>query len=126
MNWNRLVGPLILITMAAMVIQAVQATEEPVELKNEAVKIQDIVKNESAFDNKYVVIEGKIDSECASGCWFIVDDETAQLYVNINPSNFVIHQKRGSNVKVYGKITTSSGDPAMIGKIVEINGEVYR
>lgn len=126
MNWNRLVGPLILITMAAMVIQAVQATEEPVELKNEAVKIQDIVKNESAFDNKYVVIVGKIDSECASGCWFIVDDETAQLYVNINPSNFVIPQKRGSNVKVYGKITTSSGDPAMIGKIVEINGEVYR
>ena len=126
MNWNRLVGPLILITMAAMVIQAVQATEEPVELKNEAVKIQDIVKNESAFDNKYVVIEGKIYSECASGCWFIVDDETAQLYVNINPSNFVIPQKRGSNVKVYGKITTSSGDPAMIGKIVEINGEVYR
>jgi uncharacterized protein YdeI (BOF family) len=126
MNWNRLVGPLILITMTAMVIQAVQATEEPVELKNEAVKIQDIVKNESAFDNKYVVIEGKIDSECASGCWFIVDDETAQLYVNINPSNFVIPQKRGSNVKVYGKITTSSGDPAMIGKIVEINGEVYR
>jgi len=126
MKWNRLVGPLILITMTAMVIQAVQATEEPVELKNEAVKIQDIVKNESAFDNKYVVIEGKIDSECASGCWFIVDDETAQLYVNINPSNFVIPQKRGSNVKVYGKITTSSGDPAMIGKIVEINGEVYR
>ena len=126
MKWNRLVGPLILITMAAMVIQAVQATEEPVELKNEAVKIQDIVKNESAFDNKYVVIVGKIDSECASGCWFIVDDETAQLYVNINPSNFVIPQKRGSNVKVYGKITTSSGDPAMIGKIVEINGEVYR
>ncbi len=126
MKWNRLVGPLILITMAAMVIQAVQATEEPAELKNEAVKIQDIVKNESAFDNKYVVIEGKIDSECASGCWFIVDDETAQLYVNINPSNFVIPQKRGSNVKVYGKITTSNGDPAMIGKIVEINGEIYR
>ena len=126
MKRNRLVGPLILITMAAMIIQAVQATEEPVELKNDTVKIQEIVKNESAFDNKYAVIEGKIDSKCASGCWFIVDDETAQLYVNINPSNFVIPQKRGSNVKVYGKITTSSGDPEMIGKIVEINGEIYR
>jgi len=126
MEWNRLVGPLILITMAAMVIQAVQAAEEPAELKNETVKIQDIIKNEPAFDNKYVVIEGKIDSECGSGCWFIVDDETAQLYVNINPSNFVIPQRRGSNVKVYGKITTSNGDPEMIGKIVEINGEIYR
>lgn len=126
MEWNWLVGPLILITMAAMVIQAVHAAEEPAELKNETVKIQDIVKNEPAFDNKYVVIEGKIDSECGSGCWFIVDDETAQLYVNINPSNFVIPQRRGSNVKVYGKITTSNGDPEMIGKIVEINGEIYR
>ena len=112
--------------MAAMVIQSVQATEEPVELKNDTVKIQEIVNNESSFDNKYVVIEGKIDSECASGCWFIVDDQTAQLYVNINPSNFVIPQKRGSNVKVYGKITTSNGDPSMIGKIVEINGDIYR
>jgi uncharacterized protein YdeI (BOF family) len=126
MRWNRLVGALILITLAALAMTAVQATEEPVELKNDTVKIQEIVKNESAFDNKYVVIEGKIDSECASGCWFIVDDDTAQLYVNINPSNFVIPQKRGSNVKVYGKIATSNGDPAMIGKIVEINGEVYR
>jgi uncharacterized protein YdeI (BOF family) len=126
MRWNRLVGTLILIALAALAMTAVQATEEPVELKNDTVKIQEIVKNESAFDNKYVVIEGKIDSECASGCWFIVDDETAQLYVNINPSNFVIPQKRGSNVKAYGKITTSSGDPAMIGKIVEINGEIYR
>ena len=112
--------------MAAMVIQSVQATEEPVELKNETVKIQEIVKNESAFDNKYVVIEGKIGSECGSGCWFIVDDGTAQLYVDILPSNFVIPQKRGSQVKVYGKVTNRNNDPLLIGKIVEINGEVYR
>jgi len=126
MKRNRLVGSLILITMAAMVIQSVQATEEPVELKNETVKIQEIVKNESAFDNKYVVIEGKIGSECGSGCWFIVDDGTAQLYVDILPSNFVIPQKRGSQVKVYGKVTNRNNDPLLIGKIVEINGEVYR
>ena len=50
MKWNRSIGPLILIIMAAMVIQAVQANEEPAELKNETVKIQEIVKNESAFD----------------------------------------------------------------------------
>ncbi len=120
MNGNILVGTLILIALAAVVIQVVQAAEGPAELKNETVKIQDIVKNEPAFDGKYVVIVGKIDSECGSGCWFIVDDGTAQLYVDILPSNFVIPQKRGSNVKVYGEVTTRDNDPLLIGKIAEI------
>jgi uncharacterized protein YdeI (BOF family) len=126
MSWNRLLGALILITLAALIMQVVQATEEPAEFKNETVKIQEIIKNELAFDGKYVVIDGKIDTECPSGCWFIVDDGTAQIYVDILPSNFVIPQKRGSQVKVYGKVTTRDNDPLLIGKIVEIGGEIYR
>lgn len=126
MRLNRLVGALILITLAALAMTAVQATEEPAELKNDSVKIQDIVQTEHVLDGKMVVVEGKIDEECGSGCWFIVNDDTARLYVNIRPNNFVIPQKRGSNVKVYGKVTTSDGDPALIGKIVEIDGEIYR
>ncbi|VVB64658.1 Uncharacterised protein [uncultured archaeon] len=108
MRWNRLVGALILITLAALAMTAVQATEEPAELKNDTVEIQDIVQNEHVLDGKMVVVEGKIDEECGSGCWFIVNDDTARLYVNIRPNNFVIPQKRGSNVKVYGKVTTSA------------------
>ena len=126
MKGNLLVGTLILMALVAVVMQTVQAAQEPVELKNDTVKIQDIVKNEPVFDGKYVVIEGKIDSECGSGCWFIVDDGTAQLYVDILPSNFVIPQNRGSQVKVYGKVTTRDNDPLLIGKIVEIGGEIYR
>ena len=91
-----------------------------------SVKIQDIVQNEPAFDGKMIVVEGKIDDECGSGCWFIVNDDTASLYVTIRENNFVIPQKRGSHVKVYGRVTTSNGDPAMVGKIVEIDGEIYR
>jgi uncharacterized protein YdeI (BOF family) len=126
MSWNRLLGALILITLAALIMQVVQATEEPAEFKNDTVKIQEIIKNEQAFDGKYVVIDGKIETECPSGCWFIVDDGTAQIYVDILPSNFVIPQKRGSQVKVYGKVTTRDNDPLLIGKIVEIGGEIYR
>ncbi len=99
---------MILITLIAMAVQAVQAANEP------------------AYDGKDVVIQGKIEIECASGCWFILNDESASLYVNILPSNFVIPQKSGSNAKVYGKVTTKNGDPTMIGKIVEIDGEIYR
>ncbi len=126
MGWRGLVKAIILLCAVSLVLQAVEAKEEPAELKNETVKIQDIIMNESAYDGKMVVIEGKIETECGSGCWFTVDDGTASIYVDIKPNNFVIPQKRGSNVKVYGKATTKEGDPEIIGKIVEIGGEIYR
>jgi hypothetical protein len=126
MRWSKLTGLLILITLMALAMQAVQAKEEPSELKNESVKIQDIIEDASAYEGKMVVIEGKIETECPSGCWFIVDDGSAGIYVDILPSNFVIPQKRGSEIKVYGEVTIQDGDPMMIGKIVEIDGEIYR
>ena len=126
MKWNRLAGALILITLIAMAVQVVQAADAPAELNGDIVKIQDIVKNEPAYDGKDVVIQGRIETECASGCWFVLNDGSASLYVNILPSNFVIPQKSGSDAKVYGKVTTKNGDPTMIGKIVEIAGEIYR
>lgn len=126
MRWSKLTGLLILIALMALAMQAVQAKEEPVEFKNESVEIQDIIEDTSAYEGKVVVIEGKIETECPSGCWFIVDDGSASLYVDILPSNFVIPQKRGSEIKVYGEVTTQDGDPMMIGKIVEIDGEIYR
>lgn len=116
---------ILLLLLGSVAIQAVLA-EEPSELKNETVNIQKIVKDENAFDGKYIVIEGKIQTECPMGCWFIVDDGTAQIYVDIKPSNFVIPQESGEKVKVYGKITKKDGDPLLIGKIVEINGVIYR
>lgn len=126
MRRNGLVLSLILLALMALAMQTVQAKEEPVELKNESVEIQDIIEDTSAYEGKMVVIEGKIETECPSGCWFIVDDGSASLYVDILPNNFVIPQKRGSEIKVYGEVTTQDGDPMMIGKIVEIDGEIYR
>ncbi|MFB3764086.1 MAG: hypothetical protein ACE14P_02425 [Methanotrichaceae archaeon] len=126
MSWNRLAEALILAVLAVLVIQTVQSKEEPPELKGNIIKIQDIIQNEAAYDGKMVVIEGKIVDECGSGCWFIVDDGTASIYVDILPSNFVIPQKRGSNAKVYGSVTAKDGDLMIIGKIVEVGGEIHR
>jgi uncharacterized protein YdeI (BOF family) len=126
MRRNGLVLSLIVLALMALVMQVAQAREEPAELKNETVKIQDIIEDASAYEGKMVVIEGKIETECPSGCWFIVDDGSASIYVDILPSNFVIPQKRGSEIKVYGEVTTQDGDPMMIGKIVEIDGEIFR
>lgn len=124
--WSKLLKAIILLSLGAMILQGALAKEEPLELKNASVKIQDILENQSAYLGKTVVVEGRIDNECGSGCWFILDDKTASIYIDIKPSNFVIPQKMGSNVKVYGKVTTSDGDPEIIGKMVEIDGEIYQ
>jgi hypothetical protein len=116
----------ILISLATISMQVVFAAEEPAELRGEIVKIQDIIKNEPSYEGKDVVLEGKIETECASGCWFILNDGSASLYVDILPSNFVIPQKSGKEAKVYGEVIAKYGDPMLIGKIVKIDGEIYR
>jgi len=121
-----LAGLLILLILVTLTIQAALAKDEPAEFKNESVKIFDILENESIYDSKMVVVEGKIGLECASGCWFILLDDATSIYVDILPSNFVIPQKSGSNAKVYGEVILKNGDPQIIGKIVEIGGEIYQ
>ena len=115
-----------LFVLVSLILPSVQAKDEPSELKGEEAKIIDILKNGTAFQGKMVVIEGKIDTECPSGCWFIVNDETGSIYVDILPSNFVIPQKRGENAKVYGEVVIKDGNPMIIGKMVEIGGEIYQ
>lgn len=115
-----------LICFAVLALQTVQAKDVPAELKNDVVDIKDIVQNLNSYEGKNVVIQGKIQTECPAGCWFIVDDGSASIYIDIFPSNFVIPQEAGSQVKVYGAVTAKDGDPMIIGKIVEINGEIFK
>jgi hypothetical protein len=69
----------ILLCLLVLILQFVQATEEPAELKDEAVEIGNILLNATDYEGKMVVIEGTIETECPSGCWFILDDGTASI-----------------------------------------------
>jgi len=122
-NWLISASNLILL---ALVLSSVQAKDEPEELNGEEVEIADILQNASAYEGKMVVIEGMIETECPSGCWFIVNDDTGSIYVDILPSNFVIPQERGEDAKVYGEVVVKDGDPMIIGKMVQISGEIYQ
>jgi len=122
-NWLISASSLILL---ALVLSSVQAKDEPEELNGEEVEIMDILQNAAAYEGKMVVIEGMIETECPSGCWFIVNDATGSVYVDILPSNFVIPQKRGEDAKVYGEVVVKDGDPMIIGKMVQISGEIYQ
>ena len=122
-NWLISASNLILL---ALVLSSVQAKDEPEELNGKEVEIADILQNAAAYEGKMVVIEGMIETECPSGCWFIVNDDTGSVYVDILPSNFVIPQKRGEDAKVYGEVVVKDGDPMIIGKMVQISGEIYQ
>jgi hypothetical protein len=126
MKQNGLRTLILLFAMALAMHAAAAAKELPAELQGEAVKILDIIQDISAYEGKNILIEGKIETECPAGCWFIVNDESASIFVDIFPSNFVIPQEAGSEVKVYGEVTTKDNDPMMVGKMVEINGEIFK
>jgi len=83
------------------------------------IKIGDILAKPGSYKGQEVIVEGKIISECGSGCWFTLNDGTGTIYVDLNPNNFVIPQKRGAAAKVYGKVVIESGDAYIIGSKVE-------
>jgi hypothetical protein len=82
-------------------------------------RISEILQNPKVYSGKIVKVEGKITSECGSGCWFTIKDSSAVLYVDLAPNNMVIPQKRGSNARVIGEIVSTGSDIYMVGSKVE-------
>ncbi len=117
-----------LVSLSIMIAAALtcQGAETPEELDSDPIEIEEIFDEISAFEGERVVIEGKIVNECPAGCFFVVQDDTGSIFVDIFPSNFVIPQKVGKIAQVYGKVSTRDGDPYIIGEIVKVDGEVYR
>jgi hypothetical protein len=125
MRLSLITGSLLLMLLASLVWQ-VQASDEPAELDQEETDISDILENVTAYNGSMVVVEGNIELECASGCWFVLNDGTGSIFVDILPSNFVIPQMGGEDAKVYGEVTLKNGEPQIIGEMVKIGGEVYQ
>jgi hypothetical protein len=84
--------------------------------ETQIVPIADIMNQPGSFQGKEVNVKGKITIECGSGCWFIMNDGSGDIYVDLAPSNIVIPQKRGADVYVLGEVVTKNGDTYLIGK----------
>ncbi len=123
---NGIIVAIILLIFAALTLQASVAEDAPAKLSNETVKIQDIVGNESAYIGKDVLVGGKIETECPMGCWFILDDGTGNVTINLMPHNFTIPQRKGSEAKVYGEVVDKNDTVYIYGEIVEIGDEQFK
>jgi uncharacterized protein YdeI (BOF family) len=78
-----------------------------------------ITDNPKDFEGKDVLVQGKITSECPSGCWFWVHDASGDMYVDINPSGLFIPQKVGSTVRVMGTVILNQDRPQVVGTGIE-------
>jgi len=118
---NSIIACCVLILTAVMILGCARLEKYGQAISNhEITKVSDIFRNPQAYNNKTVTVEGKIITECPTGCWVDLKDETGAIYADFNPSNFAIPQKVGSRIKIEGKIKVESGKPTMIGKGVEL------
>lgn len=85
-------------------------------------EVKDILADPKAFEGKPVTIEGKIESECSTGCWFYVKVGSGNLtiYVDTGKSGFAIPQKMGRNILVEGNVVVKKTGPMIQAKGVEI------
>lgn len=84
-----------------------------------------IIKDPAAYEGRELVLKGKIAAECGSGCWFLLDDGTGQLYVDLAENNFAIPQLQGSDVVMKGVIRVENGDPKLFATNVTVGGRSY-
>jgi uncharacterized protein YdeI (BOF family) len=96
-----------------------ETPQAPEEESPKILKIGDILESPESYGGQAVIVEGKIVSECPSGCWFTLNDGTGTMYVDLAPSNLVIPQKRGAFATVYGQVTRKGSDTYLIGTKVE-------
>ena len=89
------------------------------------VSIGDIIKNPAAYNGTTVIVKGKITNECGSGCWFMLEDGTGLIYVDLAPNNFAIPQLQHSTVIVTGVIHVVKGDPTLYAATVTTDARTY-
>ena len=124
--------PLLLAGMLIATILITGCTSQPISGETTStpalpgsVSVGEIVKLPFAYDGKVVVVKGKIASECGSGCWFMLDDGTGIIYVDLAPNNFAIPQLQGSTVTVKGVIHVSKGDPTLYATNITTDSRSY-
>lgn len=114
-----------IILIVSVVMFVVQGCGKPEIYGNidpgmEKTDVSKILSEPASFDGKTVKIEGKIITECPSGCWFDAGDGSRTIRVDIAPAGLAIPQQVGKVVVVNGKISVRDNQVKLLGEGVEI------
>lgn len=91
--------------------------------KETTTTISEILTSPESFQDKKVVITGKLGDVCPSGCWFDLEDEKAtntMLRVDIAPSGLAIPPKSKGEAKVSGTVKYDGKSIIIYGDGVEL------
>ena len=80
--------------------------------------ISQVLKQEDSQET--FSLEGKIGAVCPSGCWFFLEDESGEIYVDLAPSGIAIPQRSGKEAKVEGSYIKTEKRTIFVAKGVEI------
>lgn len=84
------------------------------------VKVADVFLKKELMGQK-VTLEGRIVSQCQSnGCWFFIQDETAQVFVDLKKNNFTLPHMLSKTVAVSGTVDGTKYDIKLIATGVEV------
>jgi uncharacterized protein YdeI (BOF family) len=84
------------------------------------VQVQDVFLKQELFGKK-VTLEGKIVSQCQSnGCWFYLQDETGQIYIDLAKSQLTLPSRPGKQVLASGTVGRTKQSYLLVASGVEV------
>jgi len=84
------------------------------------VKVKDVFLKQELLGKK-VTLEGKIVSQCQSnGCWFYLQDETGQIYIDLAKSQLTLPSRPGKQVLASGTVGRSKQSYLLVATGVEV------
>jgi len=86
----------------------------------ETTQLSAILTDPAAHDGSVVRVEGEIQTECPSGCWFDLIEDGAVVRVDLAPHGIAIPQRVGSNVVIEGTVRVTDGRVMILGQGVEL------
>ena len=86
----------------------------------EATSLSAILSDPAAHDGSTVRVEGEIQTECPTGCWFNLVDDAAVVRVDLAPHGIAIPQRVGSDVVIEGTVKVTDGQIVILGQGVEL------
>ncbi|MBW2473790.1 MAG: DNA-binding protein [Deltaproteobacteria bacterium] len=91
-----------------------------VDASAQMVKVKDVFLKKNLLGQK-ITLEGKIVSQCQSnGCWFFLQDDTGQLYIDMATNKFSLPSMPNKQVAASGTVSKSQNNLVLIATGVEV------
>jgi uncharacterized protein YdeI (BOF family) len=84
------------------------------------IKVKDVFLTQD-IAGKRVTLQGQISSQCGSnGCWFVLQDDTGQVFVNLAPNNMTVPPRMNKKALVTGIVYPVQDQLQIIAEGVEV------